>query len=78
MSAQEKIASVPEPEENGVMYAVITNYEGPHPHVEGVFWDRESAVELHKRCGEMFSDPHPLAWSLWELEPGKEPKQISP
>lgn len=58
----------PKPSENTV-YVVVSNYANdPHPHVEGVFQEREPAIELKKRCACVASSPHPIAWDVIETE----------
>lgn len=73
-SEQETLGD-PDSEQAGdaTIYIVAANYaDDPHPHIEGVFSDPAPAKDLIRDCGKVTQPPHPVAWQLFEAEPGNE------
>jgi len=71
---QSKLPSDPpeEPKQDTV-YVVAANYDDdPHPQVEGIFPHKEQAEDIIEKCRDRFSDPHPIAWQMFEVEIGGE------
>lgn len=48
----------------GDLFLVLTSYDDPHPHVEGVFTDRDDAEDLMDECRAVTGDTNPNAWTL--------------
>lgn len=58
-----------EPDSENTVYVVASSYDDdPHPHVEGVFSEEEDANELRKKCADVASPPHPIAWTVIKQE----------
>ncbi len=63
----------PEQPKLNTVYVVAANYaDDPHPHVEGVWKDKEQAKGMMSKCRERFKPPHPVAWQMFEVEIGGE------
>lgn len=63
----------PEEPKQDTVYVVAANYDGdPHPHIEGVWRDKEQAEGMIVKCRERFTAPHPIAWQMFEVEIGGE------
>ena len=71
MSESKQMALHPpnDPKTPATVYVVVTNYDGdPHPHVEGVFENEDSADELMEQCAARYEPPYPVAWQKTEQE----------
>lgn len=49
------------------VWIVAANFDAdPHPHILGVFDEEEPARELMDDCRDRFTEPHPIAWDIFE------------
>jgi hypothetical protein len=63
------LISPPEEPKSDTVYVVAANYDGdPHPHIEGVWTDKEQAKGMVAQCRQTTIPPHPVAWQMFEVE----------